>query len=85
MQTWFMSHSDKSLGELERIESNDGSIWVVLLCYSEDSEAAQKVACAMMDHDILMLQSGISLATEPIHQLRPFARKRYCSYWNNKL
>ena len=45
--------TDKALGELERLESDDGSIWDIPLCYSEDNEAAQKVVCAMMDRGYL--------------------------------
>lgn len=45
--------ADKTLGELERLESNDGSVWDIPLCYSEDNEAAQKVVCAMMDKGYL--------------------------------
>ena len=41
--------ADKSLGELERLEDSDSSIWSIPLCYSEDYEAAQNVVCAMMD------------------------------------
>lgn len=46
--------TDKSLGELERLEASDGSsIWSNPLCYSEDNEAAQDVVCAMMDKGYL--------------------------------
>ena len=41
--------TDRSLGELERLEDSHSSIWSVPLCYSEDYEAAQNVVCAMMD------------------------------------
>ena len=45
--------TDKSLGELERLESSDGSIWSIPMFYSEDYEAAQNVVCAMMDKGYL--------------------------------
>ena len=45
--------TDKFLGEVERLEDSDGSIWSILLGYSEDNEAAQNVVCAMMDKGFL--------------------------------
>ena len=45
--------ADKSLGELERLEHSDGSVWSIPLCYSEDHEAAQNVVSAMMDKGYL--------------------------------
>ena len=45
--------TDKFLGEAERLEGSDGSIWSILLGYSEDNEAAQNVVCAMMDKGFL--------------------------------
>jgi len=45
--------TDKSLGEMERLEGRDGSIWAIPLRYSEDHEAAQDVVCAMMDRGYL--------------------------------
>jgi hypothetical protein len=41
--------TDESLGELERLEGKEGSIWSIPSRYSEDDEAAQDVVCAMMD------------------------------------
>ena len=41
--------TDQSLGELERLEGREGSIWSIPSRYSEDDEAAQDVVCAMMD------------------------------------
>ena len=46
--------TDKSLGEVERLkDSDESSVWSILLSYSEDNEVAQDVVCAMMDKGYL--------------------------------